>query len=210
MTTETMTIHEALSELKIIGDRIESAIRKEFVTVNKKSNKKVNGIPIDDVITNIESRYQKVNDLIKRRNAIKRAVSISNAKTEVVISGVTYTVAEAIEMNNSGIQYQEMLMTELARQLSNCRTKLQMQNDDVYKKAEEYAANSVGKKESSNAKDFEDTRLSYIDTNCYDLVDPLKLTQEIEKLEEEIAAFKTKVDSALSISNATTTITITY
>ena len=80
----------------------------------------------------------------------------------------------------------------------------------VYKKAEEYAANSVGKKESSNAKDFEDTRMSYIDTNCYDLVDPLKLTQEIEKLEEEIAAFKTKVDSALSISNATTTITITY
>ena len=52
MTTETMTIHEALSELKIIGDRIESAIRKEFVTVNKKSNKKVNGIPIDDVVAN--------------------------------------------------------------------------------------------------------------------------------------------------------------
>ena len=210
MTTETMTIHEALSELKIIGDRIESAIRKEFVTVNKKSNKKVNGIPIDDVVANIESRYQKVNDLIKRRNAIKRAVSISNAKTEVVISGVTYTVAEAIEMNNSGIQYQEMLMNELARQLSNCSNKLQMENDNVYKKAEEYAANSVGKKESSNAKDFEDTRMSYIDTNCYDLVDPLKLTQEIEKLEEEIAAFKTKVDSALSISNATTIITITY
>ena len=113
MTTETMTIHEALSELKIIGDRIESAIRKEFVTVNKKSNKKVNGIPIDDVVANIESRYQKVNDLIKRRNAIKRAVSISNAKTEVIISGVTYTVAEAIEMNNSGIQYQEQLMNEL-------------------------------------------------------------------------------------------------
>ena len=210
MTTETMTIHEALSELKIIGDRIDNAIHKEFVTINKKNNKKVNGIPIDDVVTNIESRYQKVNDLIKRRNAIKRAVSISNAKTEVVISGVTYTVAEAIEMNNSGIQYQEQLMNELTRQLSNCRTRLQMENDNVYKKAEEYAANSVGKKESSNAKDFEDTRMSYIDTNCYDLVDPLKLTQEIEKLEEEIAAFKTKVDSALSISNATTTITITY
>ena len=144
MTTETMTIHEALSELKIIGDRIESAIRKEFVTVNKKSNKKVNGIPIDDVVANIESRYQKVNDLIKRRNAIKRAVSISNAKTEVVISGVTYTVAEAIEMNNSGIQYQEQLMNELARQLSNCRNKLQMENDNVYKKAEEYAANTCG------------------------------------------------------------------
>lgn len=210
MTTETMTIHEALSELKIIGDRIDNAIHKEFVTINKKSNKKVNGIPIDDVVANIESRYQKVNDLIKRRNAIKRAVSISNAKTEVVISGVTYTVAEAIEMNNSGIQYQEQLMNELTKQISNCRTRLQMENDNVYKKAEEYAANSVGKKENSNAKDFEDTRMSYIDTNCYDLVDPLKLTQEIEKLEEEIAAFKTKVDSALSISNATTTITIEY
>ena len=46
MTTETMTIHEALSELKIIGDRIDNAIHKEFVTINKKSNKKVNGIPI--------------------------------------------------------------------------------------------------------------------------------------------------------------------
>lgn len=210
MTTETMTIHEALSELKIIGDRIESAINKEFVTLNKKSNKKIDGIPIDDVVANIKSRYQKVNDLIKRRNAIKRAVSISNAKTEVVISGTSYTVAEAIEMKNSGIQYQEMLMKELTRQISNQRNGLQLENNEVYKKAEEYAVNSVGKKENSNAKDFEDTRMSYIETNCYDLIDPLKLTQEIEKLEEEISAFKTKVDSALSISNAITTITINY
>lgn len=210
MTTETMTIHEALSELKIIGDRIESAINKEFVTINKKSNRKVNGIPLDEVVDNIKSRYQKVNDLIKRRNAIKRAVSISNAKTEIVINGISYTVAEAIEMNNSGIQYQEHLMRELANQLNLCRKKIQMENEAVCRRAEEQAVNREGKKESSNAKEFEEVRMNYIEENSYDLIDPLKLTQEIEKLEEEIAAFKTKVDSALSISNATTTITIEY
>lgn len=210
MTTETMTIHEALTELKIIGDRIESAINKSFVTINKKNNKKISGLPIDEVVDNIKANYQKVTDLIKRRNAIKRAVSISNAKTEIVISNKIYTIAEAIEMNNSGIVYQELLMKELESQLRNNRTQLDRNNATVETKAEEYATNSVGKKENNNAKDFEDVRLSYIDTNSYDLIDPLKLTQEIAKLEEEIAAFKTKVDSALSISNATTTITIEY
>jgi len=45
MTTEKMTIHKALAELKIIGDRINSSISTAtFIKANKHSNEKINNI----------------------------------------------------------------------------------------------------------------------------------------------------------------------
>lgn len=210
MVNETMTIHEALSELKIIGDRIETAINKNFVMANKVSNKKINGQPLEEIKKGMEANYQKVTDLIKRRNAIKKAVALSNAKTEVTIDGNKYTVAEAIELNRTGISYQESLMRTLARQLNLCELEVKRNNDLVADKAEKNAAEAVGKKESGNADEFERIRRNYIEDQSYVLVDPLGVVKKIEALEEEIATFKTKVDSALSISNATTVIEISY
>ena len=48
MTTERMTIHKALAELKIIGDRINNSISSStFIKANKHSNEKINGVPIN-------------------------------------------------------------------------------------------------------------------------------------------------------------------
>ena len=44
MTTEKMTVHKALAELKVIGDRITNAISTGvFCRANKHSNEKING-----------------------------------------------------------------------------------------------------------------------------------------------------------------------
>jgi hypothetical protein len=49
MTTEKMTVHKALAELKIIGSRIDSAISTgNYVRANKHSNEKINGVSVDD------------------------------------------------------------------------------------------------------------------------------------------------------------------
>ena len=46
--------------------------------------------------------------------------------------------------------------------------------------------------------------------NEYTLIDPLKVADKMNALEEKISAFKAEVDAALSVSNATTTIEIEY
>ena len=105
MTTEKMSIHQALVELKTLDKRIESAIREgEWVVANKHSNGKIGGVDLKDFVEDVKARHQKVTSLIARAEAIKRAVVNSNAVTNVTIAGKEYTVAEAIEMKNHGIE----------------------------------------------------------------------------------------------------------
>lgn len=48
---EKLTVHKALSELKILNDRIQREIDDiQFVLVNKHSNQKINGAPVLSLI----------------------------------------------------------------------------------------------------------------------------------------------------------------
>lgn len=50
MTTEQMSIHQALVELKTLDKRVESAIQEsEWIVANKHSNTKISGIDLKDV-----------------------------------------------------------------------------------------------------------------------------------------------------------------
>ena len=85
METQKMTVHKALCELKTMDSRIQKAIDSSpYVVVNKHSSKKINGVSIDEFCRQAKSAYQSVNDLINRRNAIKRAVVLSNATTKEI------------------------------------------------------------------------------------------------------------------------------
>ena len=87
MTTETMTIHKALAELKILDGRIKKEIQSgSYCAANKHSNEKINGITIEDFRKTVQGTYDKVTDLINRRKAIKKAIVLSNAKTTVKIA----------------------------------------------------------------------------------------------------------------------------
>ena len=56
--------------------------------------------------------YQSIEALIKRRNAIKSAIVVSNATTKIEVAGVKMTVAEAIERKTS-ISYDIQLLDKL-------------------------------------------------------------------------------------------------
>lgn len=120
MTTETMTIHRGLAELKVLENRILKAISEaKFCAAAKQSMKKLNGVPIEDYKKDAQSSLDSINDLIARHDAIKRAISKSNAETHVTIDGVVYTVAEAIYMNQHGIDFKQRLLNMLDYQYSN-------------------------------------------------------------------------------------------
>lgn len=212
MIHEKMTVHKALAELKTLDDRINSEITGSvFVRANRHNNMKIFGKTIPDFMADTESSYQSVKALINRRNAMKRAVVLSNAVTKVEIGGVEYTVAEAIEMNNHGMENLVGLRNCLREQYSSVKRMVESENGDKLVKAcENYIQATFGTKEKINNPDIEMAQKVYMTNNTYDIVTGLDIEKVIKELTDRIDAFKAEVDSALSVSNALTVIEFDY
>ena len=202
MTTEKMTVHKALAEIKVMDDRIHTAIYAGvYCLANKHSNEKV-----------MQGCYDKVNDLIKRNEAIKKSVVLSNAVTKVKIGDNEYTVAEAIWMKNHGIDNKVGLLVKLQQQYNKAQAEILKNNgEELDKRAEQYVIGIYGSKEGkTDTEAFEKTKKEFIKANQYELLDPIGVLKVIEDLEKEIDTFKAEVDAALSTSNAITEIEVTY
>lgn len=217
MTTEKMTIHKALAELKTMDARIAKAIHETpYVLAVKHFAEKINGMTVDNFKDKMRSGYQKATNLIARRDAMKRAVVLSNATTKVKIGDNEYTVAEAIEMKNHGMEFK----SDLLRQMNSAYTAAQNElvrngGEALEKKAEQYvlaviAAQPKDSKMSVDSDAMKTLRQTYIDNNTYDLVDPMNIAKVMEKLDAEINEFNAEVDAALSCSNALTVIEFEY
>lgn len=214
MTTEKMTVHKALAELKLLDDRIAKAIAEGIYCVaNKHSNDKIGGVSLDEYIKIMQGGYDKATDLINRRKAIKRAVVLSNAVTKVSVAGVEYTVAEAIEMKNHGVAFDKLLMNAMQKNYNTAQAKINLENDggSLEERAEQYVTAIYGQKEGkTNTADIEKVRADFLTANQYELIDPIHVLDKIENLEKRINDFMSEVDAALSVSNALTEITIEY
>lgn len=211
-TTYKMTVHEALAELKVLGNRIDKEINATtFVTTNKHSNTKINGKSIKDYTANMVSDLQSIQDLIARRSAIKRAVTKSNAETMITLdNGTKMSVAEAIEYKTVGITYKQRLLDRITRQYNSATTTISTDSDDIEYRADAYIHGLYGGKEKEiDSKSITAQRNTYIEANTIDLIDPNNAADLIKKLNDEIDYFNSKVDAALSVSNATTTIEFT-
>lgn len=213
MTTEKMSIHQALVELKTLDKRIESAIREgEWVVANKHSNGKIGGVDLKDFVEDVKARHQKVTSLIARAEAIKRAVVNSNAVTKVTIAGKEYTVAEAIEMKNNGIDRLRTLVQRLSSDYTMAKATADRANGaELDRRADDYVRTMIGNTDVKGMTDeVKRLRDEFIKAQTMELVDPIGVLKQIEQLNEQINAFEVNVDSALSVSNALTSIEISY
>lgn len=213
MTTEKMSIHQALVELKTLDKRIESAIREgEWVVANKHSNGKIGGVDLRDFVEDVKARHQKVTSLIARAEAIKRAVVNSNAVTKVTIAGKEYTVAEAIEMKNHGIERLRNFVLRLNHDYTMAKTAADRANGtELERRADDYVRTMIGNTDVKGMTDeVKRLRDEFIKAQTMELVDPIGVLKQIEQLNEQINAFEVNVDSALSVSNALTNIEISY
>lgn len=212
-TTETMTIHKALCELKVLGDRICSSMNSShFVIAIEHATTKISGVDKNACAEHVRSVYQQTTDLMRRREAIKRAVVLSNATTKVVIAGVEYTVAEAIDMKNNGLIFKKELVAKMTRELHSAKTMAERANGrDLESRADGYLRNMYGATDMKNlTAEATNEREKFIEQHTTELFDPIKVADKIAELEKEIHEFAVEVDAALSTSNAITEIEISY
>lgn len=212
MIHEKMTVHKALAELKTLDDRINTAIMGSvFVRANRHNNTKIFGKTIEEFKADSASSLESAMALTNRRNAMKRAVVLSNAVTQVEIGGIKYTVAEAIEMNNHGMENLVDLRDFLRDQYATAKTMVNSENGDKLVKAcENYLQTMYGTKDKVSNPDIEAAQKVYMTANSYDLVTGFDIEKVINDLTKRIDDFKVEVDSALSVSNALTVIEFEY
>lgn len=211
-TKEVMSVHKALAELKVLDSRIDNAILSgDFVITKKNNQDTVKGKTAEQYKVKATEAFQKASDLILRRNAIKNAIVISNAKTTVKIGDNEYTVAEAIEKKNHGMDFYIQLRDVLRQQFAKQKSELEKHNASLQQKAEQFVTGLMGGKEvKTDSTEFTTAVDTYIKSNTMTLLDPLGIEKKIEELDDMINSFLPEVDAALSVSNAITTITIEY
>ena len=113
---ETMTVHQALVEVKMADKKINQMLSSvnDFtligVNTNPDSSKaNIKGVDIDTFINTAKSNYQKITDIYNRVDAIKAAISKSNAATKINVGGKSMSVAEAIYQMKYGINNIKLL-----------------------------------------------------------------------------------------------------
>jgi hypothetical protein len=206
---ERMTIHRALSELKLMDSRISNQTRElEPCGIYQKGKLINNHIKEEDFAKKAQSLYQSVSDLITRKNKIKTAIVESNSITKVVIADREMSVADAINFKNI-IKYKYDLLEVLSSKYKQSLAEMNRSNLTVENNVQRILEATFGKENVKVGKeDLDAVRKPYMESNEFHLFDPLKVLEKIEVLSKEIEEFKVEVDAVLSEINAITYIEI--
>jgi hypothetical protein len=204
-TQQRMSVTQALPELKLLEKRIDKVTR----TIEEWCKVSHNGAPVDKEKhkKEAESQLQSFNDLVKRRDAIKRSIILSNAMTKVKIGSWEGTVAEAIEYKSS-IRIKRGFLENMKECLQARRSEYESMKAQVDGRLERLLQSELGKDVKTNPETITALTNSFRENNKVELVDPLDLAAKVATLEEELDAFETNVDWVLSQANATTMIDV--
>lgn len=208
----TISITEALNELKLYDARIRKAISNiKLVGAAKKSSDKVGVVSKDTFNERAKADYQSVTDLMANRNVLKSAIVKANAVTDVTVAGKTMTRAEAIERKNS-IEYEESLLLEMKRQYATIMDSVNKENKKVDSKVDELITTLVGRDSDKklSKEDQEAVEKPYREKNEFEFIDPIGIYDEMLSLESDIDGFKSEVDTVLVLSNATNFIEVDF
>lgn len=211
--TEKMTVTQGLLELKLLKSRINKAIQEAgpLAEVHTASNPR----SVEQMETDIHARYASICDLINRRTAIKRAIVLSNATTNVKVmigeNVVSMTKAEAIDIKSNLVPMLSSLLQKIVRDGNSAVETYQNREADVEKAARQIVV-AVAGVSNPTAEDVSKCSAykEYIDANPITMVDPLDLATTAEKMDSFVHDFIARIDTALSVSNAVTEIDVEY
>ena len=155
MTTE-ISITRALKEVSVLDKRIVSAVQKLTVldvTQGKFKGKDLKtNQTVEEFTSSVKSSYDSLNDLVDRRNNIKKCIVLSNARTSLEIGGAEYTVAEAIEKKTS-IGFKKNILAELLRQKRLIDVELAQSRASLNSILDRFMEQNLGKDRKTNKED---------------------------------------------------------
>lgn len=210
MTVETMSIQRGLSELKLLDKRIKNAMVGAKLVAVRIGEKPVTGYKDDEEFQTLaSSKLDSIVDLIKRRDAIKGAIVVANATTQVKVGSETMTIATAIERKDS-IAYLVDLLNLLRSQYASMLSDFQRKDDSFKANLDKHLETLYGKEGKAKGLENREALKPFMDLNEPHFVDPLNLKKVIDELQEQITTFEAECDLCLSEINVKTEITVEY
>jgi hypothetical protein len=202
----SLSIARLLVELKTLDNRINKIISSTNWVIYKTKNRNY-GLTEEEFKKKTLAEHQSLNDLIKRRNAIKNAIVLSNSVINVQIGGQKMTVAQAIEYKQT-IVYKKNLLEYFKQQRQQVIVESEAHRQRVQNKIDDNIKIICGKDNKPDANTIQTISDGISKGVPIDVFDPLDLEEQIKKLENEIEEFTANVDYVLSESNALTNVTI--
>lgn len=214
---KTLTVQEALNELKVLDKRIERKLGdtkyvgvvqedKLVYPASSKGDK-------DKFISDAKSSIDSLLDLIAYRHALKAGVLRSNALTEIVIGDKKMTVAEAIDYKTS-IQSEKDLVQTLVNDLTQATTKMTRINNDIDTALEKKQNNLLGSDKDDKNSDvikFLKEQAEKEKATVLELEIGKALVSDYTKAKlDSIEQFEQTVDFKLTASNVATEITVEW
>lgn len=213
MTKQTISVTRALVELKRFDQRIVQVLSGGVFlnrTVGRGNFKKVvnSQDSVELTTQKIRASYDKIDQLIKNRAALKAAIVLSNATTKVKVLGQEMTVAEAIELKTSVVSRQQYLQV-LRSNLTTFKNAVEVDNTKLQAKIDTSLNNIYGTEKAKIAADLV-AQVSDPQKDQFEqaLLDPCGIEARIEKLQNEITEIQTELDFVLSEANARTEIEV--
>ena len=205
--SEMKTITELLNKVKLITKQIERDTGTGTYIISAQVEKFPVGYSSCDVFKQkAKSTYQSITDLLEYRNKVKAAIVKSNANTTIVVDGITYTVAEAIERKNS-INFEKMLLAHMTRQYQSVLALVEKENQRLQIKLDSLIETTVGK-DKSDVNAIKTLTENFWKINKVEIIDPLDLKDKIEQLQLSIDNFSSEIDYKLTIINSRTEVEV--
>lgn len=193
-----LSVHQALSKLKILESRITGVISRtslnnDFKVIGISQYNKPISTQFKDVKSmrsTLSANHQSYKDLLEQLYKIKNSIDKSNAKTKIQVAGKSYTVLEALSYKNFIIPKEQVFLDILKSNLNA----LQGTYDNIKANVEKSLPEDVSA----------DTIMSLIPK----IEDPNNISTYVNNRQEEINNFLSEIDDALVLSNVNTFIEI--
>lgn len=216
--TQSMSVTRALVELKTLGDKINRAIvGGHFVALQTGTNDKAKFTNFAgntqfaskvEAENKIKGSFDSVESLIARRQAIKSAIILSNAATDVSFAGRTIKVAEAIELKST-VEFRRSFLQNLQNQLNTVNSNVVTRNAALEAKIDKLLETTYGSdKTKIEAAVVEAISKPQRDTSGVSAFDPINVQAKIDSQRELLDQLESELDFTLSESNARTTIVV--
>lgn len=208
-----ISITRGLVEIKTFDDQITKAISGFTPVVVTRGLGAKRVVPasarsVEATEEAIKADYQRIKDLIARRNKVKDAIQQSNAVTMVTIGDVSMTVQQAIERKQS-IKYEMALYERLRSTFANSAHSANLHNTKLDEQINTAVTQAYGNdKGKVTAEQYEAVAAPRRAEHQMTLLDPLKAEDLLPQLSESLSQFYGEVDFVLAESNARTTIEV--
>lgn len=204
------TITRALAELTTLKDKHQKEVNKMNLIAVKQGSKirrPNSSYSEKSFIEQANQSYQSVLDIERRILSIKNQIDASNFTTKVKIGDTEMTVQEALNMKRL-IELKQNRLYYLKTMKQKAQMDFDAGNEENRRRIEKMSQDQMSNG-SSKAGDAEKEIVESVE-KIYkmDFIDPVNLSDEIEKLENEIAEFNNNIDYVLSESNSTTYIEV--